>query len=66
MWKIALLVWIVAGTMVAGVAFLIVLATPALAPQAAKLAPYAAFTGLCAGAYLSWLVAKKIAPNGVG
>lgn len=62
MWGIALLVWIIVGTTVAGVAFLIVLATPALAPQAAQLAPYAVILGMCVGAWLSWIVAKKLAP----
>ncbi|MBL8588801.1 MAG: hypothetical protein JNK46_09755 [Methylobacteriaceae bacterium] len=66
MWKIALLIWIMVGTTVAGIAFLIVLATPGLATQAARYAPYAIALGFCIGAYASWVVARKIAPNGLG
>jgi hypothetical protein len=60
MLKLTLLVWIIVGVTVAGVAMTAIVSTPSLADQAMTLIPI-----LCGGAFvlalpISWMVAKKI------
>ena len=45
MLKIAIILWIVLGSTLAGSALIVVLATPVLADQAMKLIPWAALAG---------------------
>ena len=61
MLKIAILIWIVLGTTLAGSALTVVLATPALADQAMKLIPWAALAGAVLAMPLSWLIALNLA-----
>lgn len=61
MLKIAALIWIVLGTVLAGVALTVIVTVPALAQQATWLIPR-----MCAGAFvlampLSYIVARAIA-----
>jgi hypothetical protein len=65
MLKIAILIWIVLGTTLAGSALTIVLATPALADQAMKLIPWAALAGAVLAMPLSWLIASNLASRRV-
>jgi preprotein translocase subunit SecF len=60
MFKIALLVWIMLGTALAGTAVISVLAVPALAAEAMKNIPFAVLIGFVAAMPLSYLVARKI------
>ena len=65
MWKLALLLWIVLGTTVAGIFFLVVLATPALAASTAKFGVAAIALGFAVAVPLAFYVARQIAPKGV-
>ena len=60
MLKIALLVWIMLGTTLAGVAMTAVVATPALAEQAWTLIPIACGAAIVLALPLSWWVARRI------
>ena len=60
MMKVAILVWLVLGVTVAGAALTIVLAVPALAPNAVKLLPIFAGVGFVLAIPASMFVAKKI------
>ncbi len=61
MFKIAILVWVMLGTTLAGVALMSVLMLPNLAGQAMNTIPLAVFTGFTIAMPLSYLVARKIA-----
>ena len=60
MFRIALVVWIMLGTALAGTAMLAVLIVPDLSAQAMKNIPLAVMTGFAAAMPLSYLVARKI------
>lgn len=60
MLKIALLVWIMLGTVLAGSGVIVVLAVPALAAMAMKYIPVAVLAGFVAAMPLSYLVARRI------
>jgi hypothetical protein len=60
MLKIAIILWIVLGSTVAGCALIVVLATPVLADQAMKLIPWAALAGFVLAMPLSWLLASNL------
>jgi hypothetical protein len=65
MMKIATLIWIILGATLAGIAFLVVLATPALATQTGKYGVIAIALGFVLALPASWIVAGKIAPKGL-
>mgnify|MGYP001765790588 CR=1 FL=1 len=60
MFKIALLIWVVLGATLAGVALTLVLTVPALQPNAMKLLPIFAAVGFVVAIPASFVVAKKI------
>lgn len=60
MMKVALLVWIMLGTTLAGAAVLAVLCVPSLAPLAMKYIPMAGIGGYVVALPLSFVVAKQI------
>jgi hypothetical protein len=60
MLKIALLVWIMLGTTLAGVAMTVIVATPSLADQAMKLIPIACGAAIVIAIPLSYWVAGRI------
>ncbi len=59
-WKIALIIWLIAGVTVAGIGVLAVVATPQLAAQSAMLIPIVAAAGFVLAFAASWIVAKQI------
>jgi hypothetical protein len=61
MFKIAIILWIVLGSTLAGCGLIVVLATPALADQAMKLIPWAALAGAVLAMPWSWLIASNLA-----
>jgi hypothetical protein len=65
MLKISLIVWIMLGTALAGVAVIAVLAT-GLADQAMKNIPFAALIGFSLAMPLSYLVARSIGASRLG
>ncbi len=65
MFKIALIVWVMLGTVFAGVALMTVLLVPGLADQAMNNIPRAVLTGFAVAMPLSYLVARKIAGTAV-
>lgn len=60
MMKVALLVWIVLGTTLAGIALLVVVAVPSLSEQAWTLILPATAGGFVVALPLSWIIAKQI------
>lgn len=60
MLKIAILVWLVLATTLAGVAVMVVLSVPSLAGQDMRLIPIAAGIGALVAIPFSLLVAKRI------
>jgi len=60
MLKIAIILWIVLGSTLAGSALIVVLAAPVLADQAMKLIPWAALAGFVLAMPLSWLLASNL------
>jgi hypothetical protein len=60
MLKIATLIWVILGVTLAGIAFLVVLATPSLASKAGTLGVGAIAAGFLAAMPASWFVASKI------
>ncbi len=60
MFKLALLIWVVLGTMLAGIAVLVVVSDASLSAQAMKLIPLAAIAGFAVAIPLSFLIGKKI------
>lgn len=59
-WKIALIIWLIAGVTVAGIGVLAVVATPQLAEQSATLIPIVSAVGFVLAFVASWFVAKQI------
>jgi hypothetical protein len=60
MFKIALLIWVVLGTTLAGIAVLVVVSQPSLYDQGMKLIPIAAIAGFILAIPLSFMVTKQI------
>jgi hypothetical protein len=60
MLKIAVLVWIMLGTTLAGIALTLTLTVPALQPNAMKLLPIFSLAGFVIAIPASVVVAKKI------
>ncbi|MCU0733623.1 MAG: hypothetical protein MUC37_04165 [Hyphomicrobium sp.] len=58
--KLSTLIWIMLGITFAGIAGLIVLATPSLAGEAAELLPWAALAGFVLAVPASIAIARKI------
>ena len=65
MLKIAIIVWIMLGTAIAGAALIAVLMIPDLAGQAMANIPRAVFAGFVIAMPLSYLVARNIAGSAV-
>ncbi len=60
MLKIAVIVWMIAGTVLAGIAIMVVLAVPTLAVHDMRYIPIAAAVGALIAIPLAYVVAKKI------
>lgn len=60
MFKVAILIWMIVGTALAGAFVIPILAMPSLAAQGMKLIPYAAGAGVLLAVPVSVLVARKI------
>lgn len=60
MFKLALLIWVVLGTTLAGIAVLVVVSNSSLYAQGMKLVPIAAAVGFVVAIPLSFLIGKKI------
>ncbi len=60
MFKLALLIWLVLGTTIAGIAVLVVVSDSSLSTQAMKLIPIAAIAGFIIAIPLSLMVSKRI------
>ncbi len=60
MFKLALLIWLVLGTTIAGIAVLVVVSDSSLSTQAMKLIPIAAVVGFIIAIPLSLMVSKRI------
>jgi hypothetical protein len=58
--KLAMLIWVIAGVTVAGTLVLAVVATPQLAEMSARLIPIAAAVGFAIAFVASWIVARQI------
>jgi len=61
MLKVSVIVWIMLGTVLAGICLVAVLMVPSLAAHGMKSIPYAAFAGFIVAMPLSYLVARQIA-----
>lgn len=61
MFKIALIVWMIGGTTLAGIAVMVVLTVPALAVNDMQYIPIAAAVGFIVAIPVAYVVAKKIA-----
>lgn len=60
MFKVAVLIWIVLGVTLAGVALTLTLTIPAFQPNAMKLLPIFSLAGFVVAIPASFVVAKKI------
>jgi hypothetical protein len=61
MLKIAIIIWMIGGTTLAGMAVMAVLAVPALAVHDMQYVPLAGIAGFVIAIPLAYLVAKRIA-----
>lgn len=61
MWKLASLVWLMLGTVMAGALVLVVVALPNLAEQGMRLIPLAGIGGYLVAIPFALIVARKIA-----
>ncbi len=61
MWRLAVLLWVIMGTVFAGIFVTVVLLVPGLAVQAMKLIPIVATIGAVLAIPFSFLAAKAIA-----
>jgi positive regulator of sigma E activity len=66
MLKIAALVWIMLGTVLAGIAVMTVLSVPVWADQAMKYLPYAAIAGFIIAIPFAIVVARRMARPAIG
>jgi putative flippase GtrA len=60
MFKIALIVWMIGGTTLAGIAIMVVLAVPSLAVKDMQYIPIAAIVGFVVAVPIAYVVAKRI------
>ena len=60
MFKLALLIWVVLGTTLAGMAVVVVVSDASLSVQAMKLIPIAAIAGFVVAIPLSFMIGKRI------
>lgn len=60
MMKIALVVWIMLGTTLAGIALAAIVSVPEFSSQAMRLIPLFCVAGFLVALPVSWIVAKKI------
>jgi hypothetical protein len=60
MFKIAVIVWMIAGTTLAGIAIMAVLTVPSLAVHDMQYIPLAAIAGFVIAIPLAYVVAKRI------
>jgi hypothetical protein len=60
MFKIALIVWMIGGTTLAGIAIMVVLAVPSLAIKDMQYIPIAAIVGFVVAVPIAYVVAKRI------
>ena len=60
MLKIATIVWTMLGTTLAGIAMLVIVATPPLADDAMRLIPIACGAGALLAMPLSWMIARRM------
>jgi hypothetical protein len=61
--RLAALLWIMGGTVLAGLAVMVVLVIPSLQAEAMRLIPVAAVLGYIVGVPVAYLAAKAIAPT---
>jgi hypothetical protein len=57
---VAIILWIIVGTTLAGVGLTIVLAMPQLAVHSMKYIPWASLAGFVLAMPISWVMAKKL------
>ncbi len=60
MLKLALVIWLMLGTMLAGIAVLVVVSDNSLLAQGMKLIPLAAIAGFIVALPLSFMVSKRL------
>ncbi|MGA9766564.1 MAG: hypothetical protein WCD20_16940, partial [Rhodomicrobium sp.] len=60
MLKLALVIWLMLGTTLAGIAILVVVSDPSLLNQGMKMIPIAAIAGFIIALPLSFMVSKRI------
>jgi putative flippase GtrA len=60
MFKLALVIWVMLGTALAGTAVLVVVSDPSLLNEGSKTIPLAAIAGFILAMPLSYLVSKRI------
>ena len=65
MFRIAILMFAVAGVTLAGIGVMIVLSVPSLADQSMRLIPIVSLVGFALGIPASYVVARAIANQGV-
>jgi hypothetical protein len=58
--RLTMMMWSIAGTVLAGVAIVAVLAVPSLASHAMSYIPYAAFGGFIAALPVAYFVARQL------
>ena len=61
MFKIAIILWMIGGTVLAGIAIMVVLNVPALAVKGMQYIPIAAILGFVIAIPIAYVVAKRIA-----
>ncbi len=61
MFRLAVLLWVVVGTVLAGVAMTVIVATPALLDQGAKLIPIFCGAGFVLAMPVAYIIARRIA-----
>lgn len=60
MMKVAILIWVILGTVLAGIAVMIVLSVPSLSDQGIKVMPYAGIGGFVVAIPFALLIGSKI------
>jgi putative flippase GtrA len=60
MFRLALLIWVVLGTTIAGLAVLVVVSDASLSMQGMKLIPVAAIAGFVVAIPLSFFISKRL------
>jgi hypothetical protein len=66
MFKIAALVWMMAGTVFAGVVIMTILTVPSLSNQDMRLIPVGAVAGFILAIPVAFVVAKRMSPTARG